>query len=49
MQRMKLQQAKHYNKNARDLLKLNIGDTVYIQLKPNVRKMDPQGSSSTQD
>ena len=41
MQRMKLQQAKHYNKNARDLPKLNIGDTVYIQLKPNVRKWTP--------
>ena len=41
MQRMKLQQAKHYNKNAKDLPKLNIGNTVYIQLKPNVRKWTP--------
>ena len=40
-QRMKLQQAKHYNKNAKDLPKLNIGDTVYVQLKPNVRKWTP--------
>ena len=38
---MKLQQTKHYNKNARDLPKLNIGDTVYIQLKPNIRKWTP--------
>ena len=42
MQRMKLQQAKHYNKNARALPKLNIGDTVYIQLKPKCKKMDPR-------
>ena len=41
MQRLKLQQAKHYNKNAKDLSNLNIGDTVYIQLKPNVRKWIP--------
>ena len=41
MQRMNLQQARHYNKNARDLPKLNIGDTVYIQLKPNIRKWTP--------
>ena len=41
VQRMKLQQAKHYNKNARDLPKLNIGDTVYVQLKPNIRKWTP--------
>ena len=41
MQRMKLQQASHYNKNARDLPKLNIGDTVYVQLKPNKRKWTP--------
>ena len=38
---MKLQQARHYNKNARDLPKLNIGDTVYVQLKPNIRKLTP--------
>ena len=38
---MKLQQAKHYNKNARDLPKLNIGDTVHVQLKPNIRKWTP--------
>ena len=38
---MKLQQARHYNKNARDLPKLNIGDTVYVQLKPNIRKWTP--------
>ena len=41
MQRMKLQQARHYNKSARDLPKLNIGDTVYVQLKPNIRKWTP--------
>ena len=41
MQRMKLQQARHYNKNARDLLKLNIGYTVYVLLKPNTRKWIP--------
>ena len=41
MQRMKLQQARHYNKNARDIPKLNIGDTVYVQLKPNIRKWTP--------
>ena len=41
MQRMKLQQARHYNKNARDLPKLNIGNTVYVQLKPNIRKWTP--------
>ena len=41
MQKMKLQQARHYNKNAKDLPQLNIGDTVYIQLKPNIRKWNP--------
>ena len=41
MQRVKLQQASHYNKNARNLPKLNIGDTVYVQLKPNKRKWNP--------
>ena len=42
MQRMKLQQTKHYNKNARDLPKLNIGDTVSCSTKTKHKKMDPR-------
>ena len=38
MQHQKHQQAKHYNKSARDLPSLKTGDAVYIQLVPNVRR-----------
>ena len=38
MQHQKYQQAKHYNKSARDLPSLKTGDAVYIQLVPNVRR-----------
>ena len=37
MQSMKQQQANYYNKSAKDLPQLNTGQTVYVQLKPNVR------------
>ena len=38
MQHQKHQQAKHYNKSARDLPSLKTGDAVYVQLAPNVRR-----------
>ena len=39
---MKQQQANYYNKSAKDLPQLNIGQTVYVQLKPNVRNWTPR-------
>ena len=41
MQHQKHQQAKHYNKSARDLPSLQTGDAVHVQLVPNVRKWVP--------
>ena len=41
MQHQKHQQAKHYNKSARDLPSLKTRDAVYIQLVPNVSRWIP--------
>ena len=38
MQHQKHEQARYYNKSARDLSSLKTGDAVYIQLVPNVRR-----------
>ena len=38
MQCQKHEQAKHYNKSAKDLPSLKTGNKVYVQLVPNVRK-----------
>ena len=38
MQPQKQEQAKPYNRNARDLPSLRTGDTVYVQLVPNMRR-----------
>ena len=41
MQHQKHQQAKYYNKSAKDLPSLQTGGAVYVQLVPNVRKWVP--------
>ena len=41
MQHQKHEQAKHYNKSAKDLPSLKTGNAVYVQLVPNVRKWVP--------
>ena len=41
IQYQKHEQAKHYNKSAKDLPSLKTGDAVYIQLVPNVRRWIP--------
>ena len=41
MQYQKHEQAKYYNKSAKDLPSLKTGNTVYIQLVPNVRRWIP--------
>ena len=41
MKHQKHQQAKHYNKSAKDLPSLETGDAIHIQLVPNVRKWVP--------
>ena len=38
MQQQKHQQAKHYDKSAKDLHCLETGNAVHVQLVPNVRK-----------
>ena len=42
MEHQKYQQAKHYNKSARNLPSLKTGDAVHVQLVPNVRKWVPR-------
>ena len=41
MQHQKHEQAKCYNKSAKDLPSLKTGDVVYVQLVPNMRKWIP--------
>ena len=41
MQHQKHQQAKHYNRSAKDLPSLQTGGAVYVQLVPNVRRWIP--------
>ena len=41
MQHQKHQQAKHYNKGAKDLPSLQTGGAIYVQLVPNMRKWIP--------
>ena len=41
MQHQRYQQAKHYNKGAKDLPSLQTGGAVYVQLVPSVRKWVP--------
>ena len=41
MQHQKHEQAKCYNKSAKDLPSLKTGDAVYVQLVPNVRRWIP--------
>ena len=41
MQHQKYEQAKYYNKSAKDLPSLKTGDAVYVQLVPNVRRWIP--------
>ena len=38
MQQQKHQQAKYYNRSARDLPSLKTGDAVYVKLVPHVRR-----------
>ena len=38
MQSQKQEQGKQYNRNTRDLPSLRTGDTVHIQLVPNMRR-----------
>ena len=41
MQKQKYQQAKYYNKNARNLPSIETGRPVYVQLVPNMRNWIP--------
>ena len=41
MQHQKHEQARHYNKSAKDLPSLKTGDAIYVQLVPNVRRLIP--------
>ena len=41
MQHQKHEQARYYNKSAKDLPCLKTGDAVYVQLVPNVRRWIP--------
>ena len=42
MQHQKRQQAKHYNKSAKDLPSLETGNVVHVQLVPNVKRWVPR-------
>ena len=41
IQQQKYKQARHYNRNARDLPSLKTGNAVYVHLVPNMRNWTP--------